>query len=205
LGSHLDDSWQTDDASVSKALSARLDDLTFVVNELEILDGSAGNQFTGKLDLTRVALAGHSLGGLTTWLGLQRDPRFKAAVLLDPYLANIESDPTETPVLLMAMGRDKPSESECRLWSDLRGPRFWVNLPGAEHVTPSDAVWLAKGAISTGSLGPEKTIAAMRRYIATFLDTYLRAQSPGSILQGSHLEISDVTLTTQDQQLCGQP
>jgi hypothetical protein len=36
-----------------------------------------------------------------------------------------------------------------------------VNLKGAEHVTPSDAVWLARYAVKTGSMGPEKTIAAV--------------------------------------------
>jgi dienelactone hydrolase len=204
LGSHLDDSWQTDEATVSRALSARLDDLAFVMNELEALNDSAGNQFAGKLDLTRVALAGHSLGGLTTWLGVQRDPRFKAAVLLDPYLADFGSDSTETPVLLMTMGREKPSQDECRLWSDLHGPRFWVNLRGAEHATSSDAVWLAKGAIQTGSMGPEKTIDAIRQYIVAFLEAHL----DGSTLQsrkGLSLEFPKSTTTTQDQPLCGEP
>jgi dienelactone hydrolase len=205
LGSHLDNSWWTDDDTVSRALSVRLDDLTFVMNELERLNTSGDNPFAGKLDLTRVALAGHSLGGLTTWLGLQREPRFKAAVLLDPYLADIGSDPTDTPVLLMAMGRDKPSNQECRLWRDLQGPRFWVNLRGVEHVTPSDAVWLAKGAIQTGAMGPDKTIDALRSYVAAFLDTHLRAQPPDALLQGSSLEFPDVAVTTQDQQVCGQP
>ena len=86
--------------------------------------------------------------------------------MLDPYLADIGSEPTETPVLLMAMGLEKPSEDECRLWRNLYGPRYLVNLRGAEHVTPSDAVWLANGAIQTGAMGPEKTIDALRSYIA---------------------------------------
>jgi predicted dienelactone hydrolase len=205
LGSHLDGSSQMDDATVFRALSARLDDVTFVMNELEILNESQDNPFAGKLDLTQVALAGHSLGGLTTWLGVQRDPRFKAAVLLDPYLADIGSDSTETPVLLMAMGREKPSQDECRLWSDLRGPRFWVNLRGAEHVTPTDAVWLAKGAISTGSLGSEKTIDVLRQYIAAFLDSTLRGQSPNVFMDGSSSEFPEVFVTTQDQPVCRQP
>jgi dienelactone hydrolase len=205
LGSHLNSSWRTDDETVSRALSARLDDLTFVMNELERLNAPGDNPFAGKLDLTRVALAGHSLGGLTAWLGLQRESRFKAAVLLDPYLAGIGSDPTETPVLLMAMGREKPSEDECRLWSDLHGPRFWVNLRGAEHVTPSDAVWLARGAIQTGTMSPEKTIDVLRSYIAAFLDANLRGEALDPLLKGSSYEFPDAAITTQDHPLCSQP
>ena len=62
----------------------------------------------------------------------------------------------QNAVLILAMGREQWSEDECRLWSDLRGPRLAVNLKGAEHVTPSDAVWLAKGAIKTGPWGQRK-------------------------------------------------
>jgi hypothetical protein len=202
LGSHLNNSWRTDDETVSRALSARLDDLTFVMNELERLNGSGGSPFSGRLDLTQVALAGHSLGGLTAWLGLQRDPRFKAAVLLDPYLVDVGSDPTETPVLLLAMGRDKPSKEECRLWGDLHGPRSWVNLRGAEHVTPTDAVWLAKGAIGTGALGPDKTIDALRSYIAAFLNAHLRSAPLDPLLSGSSPGSPEVGVTTSEQALC---
>src|SRR5205085_347111 len=97
MGSHLADTWHTDDQSLSLAVSVRLADLKFVVNELEHLNASAGNPFAGKLDMTKVALAGHSLGGLTTWLGLGHDLRFKAAILLDPYLTSGSYRPTEKP------------------------------------------------------------------------------------------------------------
>jgi len=54
------------------------------------------------------------------------------------------------------------------------GPVTWPparrESQGAEHLTPSDAVWLAKGGIKTGPMGPEKTIAAIRSYVAAFLD-----------------------------------
>ncbi|PYX69678.1 MAG: hypothetical protein DMG72_20305, partial [Acidobacteria bacterium] len=33
-----------------------------------------------------------------------------------------------------------------------------MQLVAAEHVTPSDMVWLAKGAIRTGTMGPEKLL-----------------------------------------------
>ena len=204
-GSHLANTWRTDEQSLFFALSVRLDDLKFILNELERLNRSADKPFAGKLDLTRVALAGHSLGGLTAWLGVQREKRFKAAVLMDPYLADIGSEPTETPVLLMAMGREKPSQDECRLWSDLHGPRFLVNLRGAEHVTPSDAVWLAKGAIRTGATGPEKTIDALRRYIAAFLDSTLRSEASDVLLEGSSSEFPGIVVTTQNQPVCRQP
>jgi dienelactone hydrolase len=202
VGSHLANTWRTDDQSLSFALSVRLDDLKFVLNELERLNMSADNPFAGTLDLTKVALAGHSLGGLTTWHGVLQDGHFKAAILLDPYLSDASLEPTETPVLLLAAGRVQWSEEECRLWSDLLGPRFAVNLRGAEHVTPSDAVWLAKGAIKTGTMGPDKTIAAVRDYVAAFLDASLRGKPLDRLLTGPSSNYPDAAVTTREQALC---
>ena len=71
------------------------------------------------------------------------------------------------------MGREQWTQDECRLWSNLHGTRLAVNLKGAEHITPTDAVWLAGGAIRTGNMGLDKTIATVRDYIAAFLDSNL--------------------------------
>jgi pimeloyl-ACP methyl ester carboxylesterase len=149
-------------------------------------------------------VAGHSLGGLSALLELKQDARIKAAVLLDASMKDGSASLTQTPVLVLAMGRDKWSDEECRLWNDLRGPRLAVNLKGAEHVTPSDAVWLAKGAIKTGPMGPEKTIEALRDYIAAFLDTNLRGRPFDPLLTGPSSDYPDAAVTTQKQPLCGE-
>jgi dienelactone hydrolase len=203
VGSHLTNTWQTDDQTLSSALDVRLDDVKFVMGELERLNTSSGNAFAGRLDLTRLALAGHSLGGLTAWFGVQRDPRFKAAVLLDPYLSDIPFGSTETPVMLLTMGGEQRNEDECQLWSDLRGPRLAVNLRGAEHVTPSDLVWLAKGAVKTGPMGPDKTVGAIRDYIAAFLDASLQGRPFDRLLTGPSSEYPEAEVITQKQLLCG--
>lgn len=203
FGSHLAEStWRRDEQSLALAVSVRPRDLNFVVDELARVNGEASGPFTGKLDLTRVAVVGHSLGGLAALLGLQQEARFKAAVLLDARLADGRASLTKTPVLVLAMGREHWSDEECRLWGDLRGPRLAVNLRGAEHLTPSDAVWLAKGAIRTGSMGSEKTIEALRNYIAAFLDANLRGKPSDPLLTGPSSDYPDAAVTTQKQLLC---
>jgi dienelactone hydrolase len=205
FGSHLDEStWRRDEQSLSFAVSVRSKDLKFVVDELARLNSGARGPFAGKLDLTRVAVAGHSLGGLAALLGLKQEARFKAAVLLDASVPDGSASVTDTPVLVLAMGREQWSDEECRLWSDLRGPRLAVNLKGAEHLTPSDAVWLANGAIKTGPMGTEKSIAAVRDYIAAFLDANLRGKPPGALLTRSSADYPDAEVTTQKQLLCGE-
>ena len=91
------------------------------------------------------------------------------------------------------------------MWRDLRGPRFAVNLTGIERLTPSDALWLAEGAIKTGPMGRKKTIAAIRDYIAAFLDANLRGKPLDGLLTGPPLAYPDAELTTQKQSLCAYP
>jgi len=201
FGSHLANIMRADEQSMDYAVSVRLDDLNSVVNALESLNAGGSSTFAGKLDMSRVALAGHSLGGMTAILGVEQDSRFRAGVVLDGVVPNSSLSGTETPMLLLTAGRDTWTEDETRLWSGLRGPRTAVNLRGAEHLTISDAVWLAAGAIKTGSMGPNKTIAAIRNYVAAFLDANLLDKEPDPLLTGPSSEFPDATVTTRKELL----
>ena len=205
LGSHLDGSWRADEQIFSFATSVRLQDLTFVLNELQQLNRDAANPLGSKLDLSHVALAGHSMGGSTAILAIGEEPRFKAAVVIDGVLAHSLNNNTETPVFMLTAGHEQWSDTERRVWEQLQGPRLIVNLKGAEHVTPSDEVWLAKDAIRTGTMGPEKTIAALREYIAAFLDANLLGKPADPILTGLSSEYPDAQVITQNEPLRRKP
>lgn len=68
-------------------IQARGQDMTFVVDHLAALDQDP--MFQGMLDLDRVGLAGHSLGGMTVLKSLPH-PLVKAAVMLDAALRFID-------------------------------------------------------------------------------------------------------------------
>jgi dienelactone hydrolase len=200
LGSHLANTWRMDDQSLSLALSVRSQDLKFVANELERLNAAADSPFFGKLDTSHIGLMGHSLGGQAALSGIEQDTRFQAGVLIDGMLTEAPAAVTDKPLLILAAGREW-SDNERLLWEDLRGPRLAVNFSGAEHVTPTDAVWLAKSAVLTGSMGPDNTIAAIRSYIAAFLDASLRGQPLDPLLGTLSSEYSDAVVTTERQSL----
>jgi dienelactone hydrolase len=202
FGSHLGPKLRGDNEALSMATSVRLEDLKFVVNELEHLNAAADNPFTGKFDMSRLAIAGHSLGGAAAFLALERDLRFRTGIIIDGHLPPALIHPTQRPVLLLAAGRESWSEDECQLWNSLRGPRVAINLRGAEHVTPSDAVWLARDAIDAGTMGPVQTIAAVRDYMATFLDANLRGRPVDPLLIGSSSAYPDAMVITRMQSLC---
>jgi predicted dienelactone hydrolase len=205
VGSHLGGPVRSDDRSLSSALYVRLQDLSFVVNELARVNAQPDSPFAGHLDMSSVAVAGHSLGGLTAFLALQFEPRFRAGIVLDGYVPESLVMATKTPVFLLTAGLNPWDASDCRLWSNLKGPRLRVNLPGAEHVSLSDWVWLTRNAVETGALGPEKTMAATRDYVATFLDTYLHGKPPNALLAAPSVAYPDAAVTTQAQTPCHQP
>lgn len=65
-------------------------------------------------------------------------------------------------------------------------------------------VWLSKGAIKTGDMGADKTIDALRSYIAAFLDTNLRGKAFDPLLTGPSSEYPDATVIRQNQFLCAE-
>ena len=205
FGSHLGGTLRTDEEAYTSAVVARLGDLKFVVKELDRLNSTVMGPFAGRLDMSRVALAGHSLGGLTALLGVEQEPRFSAGIILDGVSPDRAVSAIEAPVLILIAGRDQWSVDECSLWSNLRGPRLGVRLPGADHLAPSDAVWLARGMIKTGGLGPEKIIAVLRNYVAAFLDANLRGQPMNSLLTGPSPDYPDVVVTMQENAVCDKP
>jgi dienelactone hydrolase len=172
------------------------------VNELERLNEAADSPFSGKLDTSRMALMGHSFGGEATILGVQKDRRFRAGVILDGVLNDAAARGTDKPILILAAGREQWDANECKLWNALSGPRLAVNFRGAEHLTPSDAVWLAKGAIKAGNMGPNRAIAAIRDFVVAFLDADLLGKPPDRLLTGPSPDYPDAVVTTGKESLC---
>lgn len=202
VGSHLGGPVLRKNWPLSSAASVRLLDLKFAVSQIEALNSHRAGPFAGKLDLARIAVAGHSLGGLTAYLGIESDPRLKAAVILDGFTPEALGSATRKPVLIIAAGRQQWRAEECHLWNNLRGPRLAVNVRGTEHVAFSDWIWLAGYAVHTGAMGPERTMDAVRDYVGEFLDANLRADGSAFPLRRPSARYSGALVTEQNQPLC---
>lgn len=204
LGSYLDNSWRADDRTLAFASSVRLHDLKFVLNQLEQVNRRGGDPFRHKLDLARIAIAGHSAGGTVAFRALEQEPRFKAAAILDGYIAATDIHPTVSPVLMLRAGTESETVDRCALASSLRGAHLFVNLSGTEHLTPSDALWIARGAIASGTMGPDGTIAAIRDYVSAFLDTNLRQRPTHPLMNGPSAMYPEVVVSKGDPS-CSMP
>lgn len=192
--------------SLKFARSVRLADLKFVLDELASLNTTAGNPFTDKLDLLHIGVMGHSLGGEVAIASLEQEARLQAGVLIDGVVSDESTTGTGKPVMILAAGRERWSDGECRLWRNLRNSRLAVNFIGAGHFTLTDAIWLLKDspgmAVPTGSMSPEKTISAVRNFITAFFDASLRNRPDSPLVRSISSEYAGAIVITQNQELC---
>jgi dienelactone hydrolase len=195
FGSPFNDGGRADNEAFMAAEAVRLRDVQFVVDELERLNARPDSPFAGRIDTASIAIAGHSFGGLTALQAAQQDARIRAAVLIDGVVTGEAVHATEKPVLLLDAGRVQWDDEKRDLWNRLEGPRYAVNLRDAEHMTPTDAVWLASGAVRTGRMSPETTVAAVRAYVAAFLEAHLMGRPAVPLLTEPSRRYPDAELS----------
>jgi dienelactone hydrolase len=199
---------QTDESTLREAMAVRLADVRFVVGELARLNAGTG-VLSGRLNLERMGILGHSMGASTAMQALQQNVGFRAAVLMDAIeISGPPGAAIQQSVLMVAEGRGW-SESECNLWNQLRGPRMAIAFRGAEHLTPTDAVWMGTVIpelhVEAGLMGPAKTIAALRQAVSTFFQLHLGPQSGDRWPNGFGSAYPDAIETSQNQRLCSSP
>jgi predicted dienelactone hydrolase len=176
-GSYLSRYTRYDADSVAQAVNVRLRDLQFLLDQLTVLNQAPDGPFKGRLDLTRLALGGHSLGGLTALHALALDPRFKAGFVLDGAVTLRPMPAIRQPVLALFAGDGRADPDECRMWTAVRTPLLAFSLPGVEHIALSDAVWLAGTAVTTGDDAPARVVFDVRQSVAAFLDATFQGAS----------------------------
>lgn len=88
-------------------LNIRVADVQFVINQLEKQQSSSSNVLAS-LDLNRIGIAGHSLGGATGAAAMAHDVRLKAAVNIDGTLYGKLPKPTgHRPFLLIESNKSE--------------------------------------------------------------------------------------------------
>jgi len=122
-------------------------DVSFVLDNVIKLDATSGDALAGHLATTAVAVAGHSLGAMTS-LGFLNtccgDPRVKAIVAISGILATFPNgawtDPPATPLLMIHGTADKTvpyrGGSATTFAKLTTVPRALLSLIGASHVDP---------------------------------------------------------------------
>jgi predicted dienelactone hydrolase len=182
---------------VAKAVAVRVADTRFVLDKLAALNAGHNPDaehrplpagLRGALDLSRVGMFGHSLGGATAAQAMYEDRRIRAGINLDGTMtgAVVESG-LHRPFMLVAAqnhGRDT-DPSWATFWAHLRGWRLNLRLTGAGHNSFTDVqvllpqlaglLGLPPEAVQQliGTIDPDRSVVTQRAYLTAFFDRHL--------------------------------
>ena len=184
----------------TKLAQAWSDDISFALDQLQRLNVSEpSGRFQGRLDLQRVGVFGHSLGGATALQFCHDDPRCKAGIDVDGLpLGSVITHGLSQPFMFLLSDHSGESETETqpvmanfqsifdRLPSDRR---WWIVIRGAGHYRFSDGAVLqiqpvvrVLHTLGVMHLDGQRQVAITRHYISTFFDVYLKG-APDSELK----------------------
>jgi len=189
----LEKTGQERDRCANRLLSAWTADTAFVLDRLERLNTSdASGKFTGRLDMTRIGVFGHSFGGAAAALFCHEDPRCKAGIDVDgaPHGSVIQAG-LDRPFMFLLSDHSHESDPESRqILANMQS--IYVRLPGdgrlrlvirgANHFLLSDDGALLKSHMvqwtlrMLGILGIDgrRQLAVTAYCLRSFFDAYLK-------------------------------
>jgi predicted dienelactone hydrolase len=189
-------------------------DAQFVVNQLDHLNAAdPSGKFTGRLDLERLGMFGHSFGGATTLQFCHDDSRCKAGINLDgaPF-GSVVKEGLRQPVLFLFSDHGIDSAAETgAVYGDVqsiydRQPngKTLLMIRGANHFTFTDQILLKSHYLirllqGVKGVEPRRGIAISTDYVHTFFDVYLK-DAPASRLdelRQVYPEIQPVPISTR--------
>ncbi|MEU9027143.1 hypothetical protein AB0D46_06330 [Streptomyces sp. NPDC048383] len=170
-----------DNRRAVETTAVRAADLSFVLTQLGRVDrGEIAGPLTGRLDVDRAAVTGHSLGGGAALQAAGQDARFAAVINLDGYPRDPGARPFHQPALALtqAIGPQTDPRYLPRLTEVLdRGTAtsYRLTLPGAAHLTFTDGpLYLPPVPALVGSLGRTESPRVVAAATLAFLDSTLR-------------------------------
>jgi predicted dienelactone hydrolase len=184
---------QERDRCASKLLTAWTRDMAFVLDRLEQFNASdASGKFTGRLDMTRVGVFGHSFGGAAAALFCHEDSRCKAGIDVDgaPHGTVIQAG-IHRPFMFLLSDHSHESDPEgTQIGADIQSiydrlppdGRAFVEIRGANHFLFSDDGALLKSTIvmrtlrMLGIVGIDgrRQLAVTNYCVHSFFDAYLK-------------------------------
>jgi dienelactone hydrolase len=118
-------------------------DVRFVLDQLQEMN-SHDRFWKGHLDLSKIGIVGHSMGGTTAALATLEEPRILAGINLDgstyPGMnADVRPVPVHKPFLFLATEEHASGETRAREYIGSESNTYYVVVTGADHMSFTDA------------------------------------------------------------------
>ncbi|WP_203963748.1 alpha/beta hydrolase family protein [Actinocatenispora thailandica] len=167
-------------AAGSDVVASRVADIRFVLDEL------TGRQpawrWARRIDASRIALVGHSVGGATASAAMAADRRIDAGINMDgtPHVP-APAGGLHRPFLLFGSSAHHLPGDDGKwdaLAGKLTGWHRWLTVTGSEHFTFTDLTLLNDqlGLPPLAAVGGARSVRLTRRYVAAFVDRQLRGR-----------------------------
>jgi len=185
----------------TKLVQAWSADMGFALDQLERLNTSdPSGRFLGRLDMQRVGVFGHSLGGAEALQFCHNDSRCRAGIDVDgaPLGSVIAEGVTQPFMFLLSDHRSESDVETRRVEANIRSiydrlpsdRRLEIMVRGANHYMFSDDGAMLKSplvmrvmrTLGIVRLDGRRQVAVAAHYISTFFDVYLQG-APASELQ----------------------
>jgi dienelactone hydrolase len=182
---------------INKLLPMWTSDTAFVVSQLEHLNAAdPSGKFTGRLDLQRLGMFGHSFGGATALQFCHDDPRCKAGIDIDgaPY-GSVVQEGLKQPFLFIFSDHSRelsdPASKQIladfqSLYDHLPNGRLLITIRRANHFSFSDQMLVKSQYVigllrlfGIGGLDGRRGLAITAEYVHTFFDVHLKDARAG--------------------------
>jgi hypothetical protein len=170
-------------------------DVRFVLDQLDKLNGEASSPFYRRLDLAHTGLFGHSFGGATAFAVCQQDARCQAGANLDgdPFTGEMQGS-VHQPFLFFS--HDYPQGCKaapaCAPMLEMAhlvnpGPAYFLQVSGTQHFNFTDLSLRQVGLVRplfrlagySGSIDAGRGLQISNAYLAAFFDRYLKGRDNG--------------------------
>lgn len=159
-------------------------DIKFVIDQIVKLNaGDTDNTFTGKLEVSRIGVIGHSSGFVAAATACMTDRRIAACANVDAggYSAN-DLRALRQPLLWLRLKRAGPLPDE--FLKDRHEPSYELLLEDANHSSVEDWDYI-EAESSEQRESAANRFRILRKYIGAFFSEYLQGQKSALLKEGS--------------------
>jgi predicted dienelactone hydrolase len=148
-------------------------DVVFALDTMLAANDDVSSPFHGAIDPARLGMSGHSFGGLTTYLAVGIEPRFKVALPMAPAVIG-------TPILTIpSMNMFGDIDSLVNLpairtaYANAHAPKFLVEIADTGHYAFSNGCFPSPDCAPPATLTQDEAHERVLRYALPFLEVYL--------------------------------
>ncbi len=176
---------------VAERIKVRTADVLFALKQLETLNSNVNSTFAGMLDLTSVAVAGHSLGGVTASEACKANVNFRACLNLDgiqrggPFSAEETAVPPGQP--LMFITKESKLHPILIAKFESMAENYWVVVHDATHESFTDGQLLQPNLLPIANRA-DQIMSLRQTYTLAFLDQTLKSEESNLLSRSADLQ-----------------